>query len=75
MTRAARRDYKHARASKVAYWADLTPAERIRLADELRRHALLLHPEWPTDEQRALDVESHIQVAERLERAAAARKR
>lgn len=73
--RVARRDYDHARASKVAYWAGLTPAERIRLADELRRHALLLHPEWPTDEQRALDVESHIQVSERLERAAAARKR
>ncbi|MBX3125295.1 MAG: hypothetical protein KF718_01190 [Polyangiaceae bacterium] len=71
----ARRDYDHARASKLAYWRGLTPAERVRLADELRRHALLLHPEWPTDEQRALDVEAHIRLSERLERAAAAGKR
>jgi hypothetical protein len=73
--RVAGRDYDHVRASKTAYWRSLTPAERIRLADELRRHALLLHPEWPTDEQRALDLECHIRLSERLERAAAARKR
>ncbi|MCK6532483.1 MAG: hypothetical protein L6Q84_05865 [Polyangiaceae bacterium] len=73
--RVVRRDYDHARASKLAYWRGLTPAERIRLADELRRHALLLHPDWPTQEQRALDIECHIQFSERLERAAATRKR
>jgi len=73
--RAARRDYEYARESKVAYWRGLTPAERIRLADELRRHALLLHPDWPTDEQRARDVECHIRLSERFERAASAGKR
>ncbi len=73
--RALRRDYDHARASKVAYWRSLTPAERIRLGDELRRHALSLHPDWPTDEQRAFDLECHIRLSERLERAAAAGKR
>ena len=73
--RVARRDYDYARASKIAYWRALTPAERLRLADDLRRHALLLHPEWPTDEQRALDVECHIRLSEPFERAAAAGKR
>jgi hypothetical protein len=73
--RVARRDYDYARASKIAYWRGLTPAERVRLADEARRHALLLHPDWPTDEQRAYDVESHIRLSERFERAVAASKR
>jgi len=69
------RDFAHARASKVAYWRSLTAADRIRLADELRRHLLALHPDWPTDAQRAVDVESHIRLSERLERAATSRKR
>ena len=70
-----RRDYDYARASKIAHWRSLTAAERIRLADDLRRHALLLHPEWPTDEQRASDIECHIRMSERFERAKAAGKR
>jgi hypothetical protein len=73
--RVDRRDYEYARASKIAYWRALTAAERLRLADELRRHALALHPDWPTDEQRASDLEHHIRLSERFERAAEARKR
>jgi hypothetical protein len=64
------RDYEAARASKVLYWRGLTPAERIRLCDELRRQAIALHPEWPTPQQRALDLASHIRLSERFERAA-----
>ncbi len=70
-----RRDYAHARASKIAYWRSLTPADRLRLADELRRQVLLLHPDWPTADQRERDVSSHIQISERLGRVATARKR
>ena len=69
------RDYSLARASKVAYWRSLTPAERLRLCDELRLQAILLHPEWPTAEHRAVDLEGHMRLSERLERASAACKR
>ena len=64
------RDFAVARASKEAHWRSLTPIERLLLADELRLYALLLHPDWPTPEQRALDHEAHHRLSERLERAA-----
>jgi hypothetical protein len=63
------------RASKESYWQALDPATRLRLADELRRHALLLHPDWPTAEQRAADYQAHVRLSERFERAATASKR
>ena len=69
------RDWSAVRASKEAYWRTLTPAERLRLSDDLRRHAMLLHPDWPTAEQRAADYEAHVRLSERLEHAASARKR
>jgi hypothetical protein len=68
-------DWAAVRASKEAYWRTLSPAERLRLSDELRQHALLLHPDWPTPEQRAADYEAHVRLSERLEHAASARKR
>jgi len=69
------RDWAAARASKEAYWRALDPLERLRLADELRRHALLLHPDWPTTEQRAADYEAHVRLCERLDHASSSRKR
>lgn len=69
------RDWAAVRASKEAYWRTLDPKERLRLADELRRHALLLHPDWPTADQRAADYEAHVRLSERLEHAASSRKR
>jgi hypothetical protein len=69
------RDWAVARASKVAYWRSLTPQERLRLADELRSHALLLHPDWPTAAQRAEDYEAHVHLCERLDRASSSRER
>ena len=69
------RDWDAVRASKEAYWRSLTPAERLRLCDDLRRHALHLHPDWPTEAQRAADVEAHVRLLERFEHASAARKR
>lgn len=69
------RDWAAVRASKEAYWRTLDPRARLRLADELRRHALLLHPDWPTAEQRAADYEAHVRLSERLEHAASPRKR
>jgi len=71
----AKRDWAFVRASKEAYWRSLAPLERLQLADELRRHALLLHPDWPTREQRTADYEAHVQLSERLEHASSSRKR
>ena len=68
-------DWTAARASKEAYWRTLDPLTRLWLSDELRRHALLLHPDWPTAEQRATDYEAHVRLSERLEHAASSRKR
>jgi hypothetical protein len=69
------RDWALARASKDAYLRSLRPIDRLRLADELRRYALELHPDWPTPEQRAADLAAHVLLSERLERAAASRQR
>ena len=44
----------------------MTPAEAIALGDELRRHALSLHPDWPTAEQRKEDLAVHMRVSESL---------
>jgi hypothetical protein len=45
------RDWDSARRNKDAYWAErierLGPAESFRIAEELRREVLLLHPTWP----------------------------
>ncbi len=70
-----RRQHRVARESKEAYWRSLDPATRIRLADELRRCALALHPDWPTPEQRAADYRAHVAFLERLDHASSARQR
>ena len=53
---------------KSAVSSDMSPAERLRVADEIRRRVLALHPDWPTDEQRAEDFATHVRVAEALQR-------
>jgi hypothetical protein len=53
----AGRDWESARRSKEAYWGEriarLGPAEAFRIAEELRREVLLLHPAWPSPAQRS----------------------
>jgi hypothetical protein len=67
------RDWRAARDSKDTYWADriarLGPAEGLRIADELRRQAILQDPERPRPSARRLDLLSHVRVAELLRRA------
>jgi hypothetical protein len=43
--------------------------EGFRIAEELRRQALLLNPGWPTPDDRRLDFEAHLRLAELLHRA------
>ncbi len=66
----ARRDWALLSESKAAYWAErkrtFGPAEAIQTADETRRHALFLHPDWPTEGDRLRDIETHARVAQLL---------
>jgi hypothetical protein len=70
-----REQHEAARDAKMTYWRSLDVATRIALGDELRRHALKLHPDWPTRAQRDADLAGHIRFIERLEHVAKTRKR
>jgi hypothetical protein len=73
------RDWERARRAKDEYWGEriqrLGPMEGFRIAGELRRQALLLNPDWPTPEDRRLDFEAHVRLAELLNRASPTRRR
>jgi len=51
---------------KDLYWRDWKKknglAASIRLADELRRQALAQRPDWPSEEERREDYETHLRV-------------
>jgi hypothetical protein len=71
------RDWSAVRAAKDDYWAArirrLGPQEGLRIADELRRQMLAIHPHWPSEAERRYDLASHHRVAELLRRADRAR--
>lgn len=66
------RDWAAVREAKDAYWADATRVrgalEALRMADELRMQTRQFHPDWPTAEDRAADLEAHERLSERLRR-------
>lgn len=68
----ATRDWDQVAREKERWWAErgreLTPAEKIRIGDMLRRHAQALRPDWPSPEERREDLETHIRVSEALRR-------
>lgn len=70
------RDWAAVRDSKDAYWAErirrLGPLEGLRIADELRRQALLYDAKWPDAAARAEDLRSHVHMANLLRRASRA---
>lgn len=72
------RDWNAVREAKDAYWAArigrLGPLEGLRIADELRRQALLRDPSWPDAGERQADLASHIRVAGLLRRVDRARR-
>lgn len=57
---------------KETWWAErgrqLTPEEKLRIGDMLRRHARAVRPDWPSPEERREDLETHTRVAEALSR-------
>jgi hypothetical protein len=73
------RDWDAARRRKDEYWAEriarLGPMEAFRIADELRRYALWLHPSWPEPAERREDLAAHERLAEVFRRATPASRR
>jgi hypothetical protein len=71
------RDWALLRRLKDAYWAEFRrlhgPIEMFRIAEELRRQAVVMIPGWPTERDRAEDLAHHIRLAELLRRASAPR--
>ena len=72
------RDWHAARDAKDAYWAErvrrLGPSEALRIADELRRQALLLRPDWPNSADRRDDIRHHVRMTDLFARVDAARR-
>jgi hypothetical protein len=75
----ARRDWGAIEASKrkrlAAQKASMTPAEALRVGDDLRNYVKSLHPSWPTEEDRRSDLAVHVRVSESLRRVDKARRR
>lgn len=61
------RDWAAARQSKERYWAErvarLGPLEAWRVAEELRRQALVQDHQWPGAERRRRDLLDHVRLA------------
>lgn len=72
------RDWHSAREAKDAYGGErvarLGPLEGLRIADELRRQALLQDPAWPHPADRREHLLSQVRLAELLQRAGSARR-
>ena len=72
------RDWRTARAAKDAYWAERIarygPLEGLRIADELRKQALMHNPGWPDAAARQQDILAHVRLAELFTRVASARR-
>lgn len=71
------RDWDAVRENKDAYWGEriarLGPFEGLRIADQLRRQAIL-HQSWPDADDRQADLVSHMRLAELFRRAGTARR-
>ena len=68
----ANRDWKRVAEAKEQYWAEqkqrMTPAEALTLSNNLRRDVIRRRPDWPSEEERRLDLETHARVSESLQR-------
>jgi hypothetical protein len=68
----ALRDRRVIQPSRDDHWQksklESGPAESVRVAEELRAHIRLIHPEWPTPADRRDDLEAHVRVSEALRR-------
>jgi hypothetical protein len=53
---------------KARYWAtdEMTPTERLRVADAMRQYTLAVRPDWPDARALEADLETHIRLAHEL---------
>jgi len=67
------RDWARVAEAKAAFWSErkrqLGAAEGVRISDELRRQVVAMRPGWPDPAARALDLEAHIALSDRMRRA------
>ena len=72
------RDWRAVREAKDAYWgarvARLGPREGFRIADELRRQAILQDAGWPWPAERREDLLAHVRLSECFHRASSTRR-
>ena len=68
----ANRDWESVAAAKERYWAErkacMTPTEVFELVDALREEMKSRRPDWPSAEERRIDLETHARVSECLQR-------
>lgn len=68
----ARQDWTIAKRSKEAYWVwfhkRFGAAGALWMVDELRRQVIAQKPNWPSEEERREDYETHMRVIDALER-------
>ena len=68
----ARRDWQAVADCKDLHWLEERRRRGLvwclRMADELRRQVTGRHAEWPSAEERELDLDAHVRVGEALRR-------
>ena len=71
-----RRDWSAVTACKEDQWLTERRRRGVRwcfeIAEDLRRQAARLHPDWPTVDERADDLDTHVRVGAALRRVRAA---
>ena len=71
----ARRDWTSVASMKDRFWVEqkrqMTAAEALQLADSLRSSVVSRRGDWPSDDERRNDLETHVRVSESLRRARA----
>jgi hypothetical protein len=70
LVRFATRDWSAIADEKARHWVErkrtMSPADVLRLGDDLRRYARAVRPDWPTEADRATDADVHCRVSEAL---------
>jgi len=67
LVRFAGRDWAAIADDKARYWAErkatMSPSDVLQLGDDLRRHAMVVRPDWPSAADRIADRETHRRVS------------
>lgn len=68
----ARRDWTSVASAKDRFWSEqkrqMTATEVLQLADALRSSVVSRQGDWPSDDERRSDLETHVRVSESLRR-------